>query len=107
MGEAVLRYQFQEIGSLAIVATLIMAICEFHLNHAVHYRTVFSRLLQMLNNLILFLLRQFIKLVKRKVMLFYSLLLTSAFCNGIRLLIILQRLKGVILPHATVASLYK
>ena len=86
---------------------LVVTVGQFHLNSAVYYRALFCRLLQTLNNLILLILRHLLKLVKRKVKMFYGLLLTSLLGNSIRLLVILQSLKGIKLLHTTVTSLNK
>ena len=64
-------------------------------------------MLQTLDDLVLPLLRQSFKLVEGKLKLFYSLLLTSGFGDGIRLLVIIQRLEGIELLHTAIATLHK
>jgi hypothetical protein len=39
--------------------------------------------------------------------LFYSLLLTSGFGDGIRLLVMIQRLEGIELLHTAIATLHE
>ena len=62
-------------------------------------------MLQTLDDLVLPLLRQSFKLFEGKLKVFYSLLLTSGFGDGIRLLVMIQRLEGIELLHAAIASL--
>ena len=105
MRERILRDGLQQLRTLTIVRPFIMTVGEFHLDHAVDYRTLFSHTLQVLDYFVLLLLRQFLKLVERKIKMPYCLLLTSGFSKGVRLLIILQRLESVKLLHAAIASL--
>lgn len=57
--------------------------------------------------LVLPLLRQSFKLVEGKLKVFYSLLLTSGFGDGIRLLVMIQRFESVELLHAAIALLHE
>ena len=103
--ERVLGNQFQQVGSLTIVSTFVIAVGEFHLDGAGDDSTLLCITLQSLDDLVLPLLRQSFKLVEGKLKLFYSLLLTSGFGDGIRLLVMIQRLEGIELLHAAIASL--
>ena len=105
--ERVLRNQFQQVGSLAIVSTLVIAVGEFHLNRTGDDSTLLCITLQSLDDLVLSLLRQSFKFVEGKLKLFYCLLLTSGFGDGIRLLVMIQRLEGIELLHTAIATLHE
>ena len=103
--KTILWNALQQFRGLAIVASLIIAIGEFHLDRAVNHSTHLCCVPQTPDDLVLLLLRQFLKPVEWKVKLFYSPLLTPCFCNGVCLLVIPQRLEGVKLLHTAVANL--
>jgi hypothetical protein len=64
-------------------------------------------MLQTLDDLVLPLLRQSLKFVERKLKLFYCLLLTSGFGDGLCLLVMIQRFESVELLHAAIATLHE
>ena len=66
MRETILWNRLKQFYYLAIVSTLVVAVCQFHLDSTVNYRTLFGRMLETLDDFILLLLWQLIQLLKGK-----------------------------------------